>query len=117
MIIRIKDLRLRTIIGVADWERKERQDVVINAEIEFDGSRAAQTDKIEDTVNYRDITKRIVAEVEASDYQLLERLVDRVLGLVLEDERVRRATVEIDKPQALRFADSVSISASAERGS
>jgi len=115
MLIKIKDLRLRTIVGIFDWERTQKQDVVINAKIEFDGSQAAATDKIEDTVDYKAITKNVIELVESSQFFLVEKLCDEILGLIMADERVKRATVEVDKPHALRFADSVSITSSAER--
>lgn len=117
MRIRIKNLRLRTIIGVNEWERRDRQDVVVNVEIEFDGSRAAETDDLRHTVDYKAITKRIIEEVENSRFNLLEALAQRVLDVVLQQEGVIAAQVEIDKPHALRFADSVSIVCSAKRSS
>lgn len=115
MIIRVKNLRLRTVIGINDWERKDIQDVVINLEIEYDGTKAADSDRIEDGVNYRAITKRVIREVEESEFHLLDALANRILRVVMEEKNVHRATVEVDKPQALRFADSVSVSCSAER--
>jgi D-erythro-7,8-dihydroneopterin triphosphate epimerase len=115
MLIRIKNLRLRAINGVNEWERKDLQDVVINAEIEYDASRAVETDSVEHVLNYRTLTKRIIEMVEGSRFQLLETLAARVLEIVMQQQKVIRATVEIDKPHALRFADSVSVAASAER--
>ena len=115
MIIRIKNLRLRTIIGINDWERNETQDVVLNVEIVFDGSHVAETGHIDDTVDYKKIKKEIIAKVEQSKFYLLDKLASHVLGIVMEDEKVIRATVEIDKPQALRFADSVSVCCSGRR--
>ena len=115
MIIRIKNLRLRTIIGINDWERNETQDVILNVEIVFDGTRVVETGRIEDTVNYKEIKKRIIDQVEKPHFYLLDKLAHHVLHIIMEDEKVIRAAVEIDKPQALRFADSVSISCSAER--
>ncbi|GAB4310955.1 MAG: dihydroneopterin triphosphate 2'-epimerase [Candidatus Sumerlaeia bacterium] len=116
MIIRIKNLRLRCLIGINDWEREHKQDVVVNAELEFDGGRAAQSDNIADTVNYKTITKKIIALVESAQYGLLEKLCAEVLDICMSDPRVRRATVEIDKPGALRYCDSVSVTAAAQRG-
>ncbi len=115
MIIRIKNLRLRTVIGIFDWERKTRQEVIVNVMLEFDGSKAALSDRIEDSVDYKALTKQIIAEVEESSFQLIEALANHVLGLVMADVGVRRAEVEVDKPGALRFAESVSVSCSAER--
>jgi FolB domain-containing protein len=115
MVIHIKNLRLRTIIGVNDWERDKPQDVTVNVRAEFDARRAAASDDVSDTVDYKAMKRRIMETVEASRFYLVEKLADTVLQAILEDPKVRRATVEIDKPRALRFADSVSITASAER--
>ena len=108
-IIRITGLRLRTIIGINDWERTTKQDVVINVTMEFDATRAAKSDDIKDTVDYKTITKKIIKLVEKSRFSLLEALTQAILAIALEDPKVARATVRVDKPQALRFADSVSI--------
>ena len=116
MLIRIKNLRLRAIIGVNEWERRDKQDVVINVEIEFDGDRAARSDDLSETVDYKSITKQIIREVESSSFRLLERLAHHVLEIVMDHEEVLRARVEIDKPQALRFADSVSVVCERRRG-
>ena len=113
MKIRIKNLRLRTIVGIYAWERKEVQDVIINIDFEFEGSDAAKSDRIEDTVDYKKLKKRIIEEVENSRFYLLEKLAGRILSIVMSDSKVIRARVEVDKPQALRFADSVSVECSA----
>lgn len=115
MQIRIKNLRLRSLIGIYDWEREHKQDVIINARIDFDGTAAAGSDRIEDTVNYKSITKRIIALVEDAEFYLVEKLADKILQLIMDDSKVLRAEVEVDKPQALRFSDSVSVTCSAER--
>ena len=113
--IRITDLLLRTIIGTHDWERKLRQEIMINVSLEYDSKKSCTGDHIDDAVDYRDITKRIIKEVEASHFFLLERLTDFVLKLVITDAKVKQATVRIDKPHALRFAKSVSVELSAKR--
>jgi len=112
MKIRIKDLRLRTIIGIEDWEREKKQDVTVNIVLEFDGGQAAHTDEIDNTVNYKKLTKQIIELVEDTRYQLLEKLANEILQTCLNTPRVQHAEVEVDKPHALRFADSVSITAS-----
>ena len=114
-IITIKNLSLRTIIGLNDWEREKKQDVIINASIECDISDAAGTDSIDNSVNYRSITKRLIADVEQSEFRLLETLADFILNIIMEDENVLAATVEVDKPHSLRFAESVSITVSERR--
>jgi len=115
MKIHIKNLRLKTIIGINDLERAEKQDVIVNVEVELDASRATETDRIEDTINYKTLTKRIISEVELSEFYLLEKLAHHILNIVLEDKKVIRGTVEVDKPHALRFANSVSVSCSGDR--
>jgi FolB domain-containing protein len=114
MLIRIKNLRLKTIVGVNSWERQEAQEVVINIEIEFDGRKAAETDSLDETVDYKRIKKQILEDLESSKFFLLESLGQRILDKLLEDGRILRATVEVDKPKALRFADSVSVVCSSE---
>jgi len=115
MIVRIKNLRLRTVVGTNDWERKQLQDVIINIEMDFDGSKVAETDDLKNTVDYKKVKQRIIREVEQSRFYLLDKLASHVLRIVMEEEKVQRATVEVDKPMALRFADSVSVCCSAER--
>ena len=113
--IRITDLKLKAIIGINDWERKKEQGIIINLSLDFDSSRAAETDDIQHTVDYKALKKRIIGLVKRSKYFLLEKLVEEVLALVMEDKKVLSATVRIDKPRALRFARSVSVESSRER--
>ncbi|MCL2701521.1 MAG: dihydroneopterin aldolase [Phycisphaerae bacterium] len=112
MKIRIKDLRLRTVIGVEEWERDRPQEVVVNLELEFDGTAAGLHDRLEDTIDYKALKQRILVAVETSRYRLLECLAIGVLEIVRETPGIRAATVEVDKPGALRFARSVSVEVS-----
>lgn len=114
MIIRIKNLRLRAVIGVNDWEREVKQDLIINVEFEFDGGKALASDDIKDTIDYKQLKRRIIREMEDSEYHLLDAFAGRILEIVMDDARVTKATVEVDKPHALRFADSVSVLCSSE---
>ncbi|MFB9145117.1 dihydroneopterin triphosphate 2'-epimerase [Halomonas alkalicola] len=113
--IRIKNLRLRTHIGIKEEEIQNRQDVVINAVIRYRADKAVAFNHIEQALNYRTITKQVIAHVEGNRFLLLERMTREVLDLVMAHEQVLTAQVEIDKPHALRFADSVSITLSASR--
>ncbi|MCE8002509.1 dihydroneopterin triphosphate 2'-epimerase [Billgrantia ethanolica] len=113
--IRIKNLRLRTYIGIKDEEILNRQDVVVNAVIRYRADKAVAFNRIEQALNYRTITKEVIALVEEGRFQLLERMTREVLDLIMSHEEVLTAQVEIDKPHALRFADSVSITLSASR--
>lgn len=107
--IQIKDLLLRTIIGINDEERHSRQDVLINVTLWADLQPAAASDNIADAVNYRTITKRIIQLVEGSEYYLVEKLAAEIAAICLGDPRVERARVSVEKPGALRFARSVGV--------
>ena len=107
--IRIKDLRLRCVVGVYPEERREKQDVVIQVRMEADLDAASRSDFLSDTVDYKAIKKRIVLAVEASSYQLIERLAGRVAEICLDDPLVQAVEVEVEKPGALRFARTVSV--------
>ncbi|WP_111414231.1 dihydroneopterin triphosphate 2'-epimerase [Billgrantia lactosivorans] len=113
--IRIKNLRLRTFIGIKEEEINNRQDVVINAVIRYRADRAVAFNLIEQALNYRTISKQVIELVEEGRFLLLERMTREVLDLIMSHEQVLTAQVEIDKPHALRFADSVSITLSASR--
>jgi D-erythro-7,8-dihydroneopterin triphosphate epimerase len=115
VIIRIKNLLVRTIIGFNPEERVNRQDVIINAEIEVEASDSIKTDSRNDIYDYKAITKAIISLVQESKFNLLEKLTHEVLQLIMKDKRVLRAKVEIDKPQALRYSESVSIELEAWR--
>jgi FolB domain-containing protein len=114
--IEIKDLLLRTIIGINDDERVHRQDVMVNVAMFTDTSRAGQTDNIEDTVNYRDVSKRIVAMVEGSQFLLVEKLAEAIASTVLAFDRVVRVRVSVQNPGAVRFARSVGVTIERGRG-
>lgn len=113
--IYIRDLALRCIIGVFPEERREKQDVVINVVLECDHRPAARSDRLEDAVDYKALKKKIVALVEASQFYLVEALAERLAAACLENPKVARATVTVDKPGALRFARSVGVEITRER--
>ncbi len=113
----IRDLMLRCIIGIYPDERQEKQDIIINAVLECDLSKAHETDRIEDTINYKSIKKDVVRMVEESEYQLIETLAERVAEICLRDPKVDRTTVTVDKPGALRFARSVAVEITRTRDS
>ncbi len=107
--IHIKELLLRTLIGFNAEERIKRQDVLINVTLYTDLRPAGLTDAVNDSVNYRTITKRIIAMVEASSFNLVERLATETAAICMADARVAAVRVCIDKPGALRFARSVGV--------
>ena len=107
--IQIKDLLLRTIIGINEEERRNRQDVLINISLYADTRSAGASDSIEDAVNYRTITKRVIKRVEESSFDLVERMAAEIAAICLEDPRVEAVDVRVEKPGALRFARSVGV--------
>lgn len=113
--IRVKDLRLRTYIGIKEEEINNKQDVLINLTILYPAVDAVRDNDIDHALNYRTITKAIIAHVEGNRFTLLERLTQEILDLVMSHESVRYAEVEVDKPHALRFAESVSITLAGHR--
>lgn len=113
--IRIKNLRLRTFIGIKEEEINNRQDVLINVRILYPADSAVTENEIDHALNYRTITKALISHVESNRFALLERLTQELLDIIMQHPQVRYAEVEVDKPHALRFAESVSITLSAER--
>jgi dihydroneopterin aldolase/D-erythro-7,8-dihydroneopterin triphosphate epimerase len=113
--IYIRDLLSRCIIGIYPEERVAKQEVIFNITLHARLSRAAETDCINDTVDYKSIKKRIFEMAEASEFQLIETLADRAAKICLEAPGVERVEVSVDKPGALRFARSVAVAIVRER--
>jgi D-erythro-7,8-dihydroneopterin triphosphate epimerase len=110
---RIKDLHLRTEIGFQPHEQGKLQDVLLNAVIEFETDGVELTDA-PGGYDYRATTKAIIEMVQGGRFNLIEHVAWRALQIILADPHVIRATVEVDKPGALRFSRSVSIALSGE---
>jgi len=113
--IQISNLRLRTYIGFNPEEKTKQQDVIVNAEIHYRADPAFSSDDQRDALNYKLITKRMIRHIENGRFQLLEKLTADLLAIAAESDRVSYAEVRVDKPHALRFADSVSVTLSADR--
>ena len=107
--ILIKDLVVRGILGINPDERINRQDILVNVTMWADTAAAGASDDIADAVNYKTITKRIVAHIEEGEPMLVERLVQEIADICLDDKRVEQVEVTVEKPGALRFARSVGI--------
>ena len=114
-IIRINDLKVRTLIGAYAWERVNKQELVINITIEYDASKACFSDKLKDALNYESVSDKVIKTVQRSRYVLLEKLVNKLLTCIMIDRRVKAAYVRVDKPHALPQARSVSFELSANR--
>jgi dihydroneopterin aldolase len=108
-IIYIKDLRIETIIGIFDWERKVKQEVSIDMEFPFDCKKAAATDSIEDTIDYKAITKGVIKLVEESSVQLQETLAESIATFIKDEYGVKSIKLRVSKPGALRGAKDVGL--------
>ena len=113
--VHINGLTLRTIIGINAEERVNRQDVVINIRVRNDNKPAAASDSIDDAVNYRSISKDVIDLVEGSEFFLVEKMAEEIAKVALKDPKAQAAHVEVLKPGAVRFADSVGVSIERER--
>jgi len=105
----IQDLEVETVVGVFDWEREIRQKVVLNLEMSADIARAARTDSIEDTLNYKAVAKRLIAFVGGSEFYLVETLAERCAEIVLNEFNVDWLTLRLDKPGAVTGSKSVGV--------
>ncbi len=114
--INIKDIKVKTIIGVLDEERQNAQTLFIDVKIKFDASKSMNSDNIKDTIDYFELTKLIKSKVENSHFELLEKLLDFVLRAIMKINLVKEAKVTIHKPEALeKFGAVVSVSSKAKR--
>lgn len=107
--IDIKNLLTRGVIGVHDWERNVKQDIVINLSLFADLAAAGRSDNIDDTVNYRTVAKEVIAHVESSSRLTVEALAADVAKICLSQSGVIRCRVRVEKPGAIRFADAVGV--------
>jgi dihydroneopterin aldolase len=105
----IEDLRIETVIGIYDWERKIRQVVALDLEMAFDNRQPAASDRIEDTLNYKAVSKRLIAFVEASSFQLVETLAERCAEIVLAEFGVSWLRLKLSKPGAVRGSKAVGV--------
>ena len=105
----INDLQVETVIGIFDWEREIKQIISINLEMEFDISKAAKSDDINDSLDYKKVSKRIISLCEKADSYLVENLIEKIAQVVLKEFPVSKVTVSLEKHGALRGAKSVGI--------
>ncbi|MDE2070067.1 MAG: dihydroneopterin aldolase [Gammaproteobacteria bacterium] len=106
----IRDLRVPTVVGIFDWERRIRQTVVLDLDMSADIRRAARSDRIEDTLDYKAVAKRVTQFVSAAQYQLVETLAEEIAGLILREFRVAHVKVTLHKPGAVSGSKSVGVS-------
>jgi dihydroneopterin aldolase len=114
-IVFINDLRIETIIGIYDWERKVKQTISLDLEMGTDIRKSAATDTIEDTLNYKAVAKHLIAFVEDSEYLLVETLAEKIAEIVLSEFSVPWLKLTVHKPGAVRGSRDVGVII--ERGS
>ena len=116
-VIRVKDLSLRTFIGFKPHEKKHKQDVLIQLEVEVETSMVEHNDdyQTEGFYDYRSMTKSVIKLVEESRFDLLEALTRKILDEIMSNPLVKKGRVEIEKPHALRYSRTVSVEMSSER--
>jgi dihydroneopterin aldolase len=105
----LSELKIDTIIGIWEWERRIRQTVVIDLEMSADIARAAATDEVADTLNYKLVAKRIQEFVAAASFQLVETLAERIAGIIREEFDVAWVRVRVNKPGAIRGSKGVGV--------
>lgn len=112
----IEGLEIETLIGIYDWERRIRQPLVFDVEMAFDNRKPAASDDIADTLNYKDVSKRLIEFVSASDFGLVETLAERCAEIVLSEFDVARVRLKLSKPGAVRGAKAVGVIIERSRG-
>lgn len=105
----IKDLLARGIIGIYDWEREQPQDILINITIEADLQRAGQTDDIQDCIDYDALARKVLTHVESIQCLTVEALANDIANICLEEPKAQKVQIRVEKPGAVRFANSVGV--------
>lgn len=108
-IVYIRDLEIKTIIGIYDWEREQRQVVCLNLEMAWDNRRAAASDSIDDALDYKSVAKRLIDFVEQSEFFLVETLAERVAAIVLDEFKVPWVKLRLGKPGAVTGSRDVGV--------
>jgi dihydroneopterin aldolase len=108
-IVYLRDLRIDTVIGIYDWERRTRQTIILDLEMSADIARAAATDHIDDTLNYKAVAKRLIDFVGNSDFQLVETLAERCTEIIRDEFGVKWVRLTLNKKGAVRGATDVGV--------
>ena len=105
----IENLMVETVIGIFDWEREIRQAVSLDLEMAYDIRRAAESDAIDDTLDYKAVSKRLIQFIEHSEYQLVEALAEKCATIVLDEFPVKWLRLKLSKPGAVRGSSAVGV--------
>ena len=115
MIIKIKNLRLKTILGVYDWEQKIEREIIINAAIKTSHLNSLQSDDLSDTIDYDDIIKKIKKLITEKRFKLIEKMTQEVMDTIMQNSRVLECELEIDKVGVVENVDSFSVTLTQKR--
>jgi dihydroneopterin aldolase len=105
----IHGLKTEAIIGIFDWERQVKQTVLLDVEMSIDIRKAALSDSIDDTMNYKRVAKRVLAFVEGSKFHLVETLAEHIAMLILEEFAIAAVRIALSKPGAVRGSRDVGV--------
>jgi dihydroneopterin aldolase len=105
----LDELKVDTVIGIWEWERRIRQTVVIDIEMSADIAKAAATDDVVDTLNYKSVAKRVQSFVSESSFQLVETLAERIAAIIRDEFDVAWVKVRVNKPGAIRGSKAVGV--------
>lgn len=108
-IVFLRELRIETVIGIYEWERKTKQTVILDLEMSADIRKAAATDRIEDALNYKSVAKRLIEFVGSSELQLVETLAERCVEIIREEFGVGWVRLSLNKIGAVRGARDVGV--------
>jgi hypothetical protein len=109
MLLKIKNLKLQTILGVHLWEEKISREIIINVEIESDFIKSLQSDDINDTIDYDLITTQIKNLISSKRFKLVETMAQKIMDQIMQDSRIKRCKIEIDKVGAVEAVESFSV--------
>ena len=108
-IIFLRNLKIDTIVGIYDWERRIKQPVILDLEMATDIKKAAATDRIDDTLNYKAVAKRVISFVEDSEFELVETLAERIAEIIVNEFEVPWLRLSLNKIGAIRGARDVGV--------
>lgn len=108
-IVFIQGLKIDTVIGIFDWERQIRQDIVLDLEMSADIKAASMTDHIDQTLDYKAVSKRLIHFVQTSEFQLVETLAERITDIILHEFGVKKVKLTLNKGAAVTGARGVGV--------
>lgn len=108
-IVFLNQLKIDTVIGIYEWERRIRQTVCIDLEMSSDIAKAANSDAIDDALDYKRVAKRIITFVENSEFQLVETMAERISEIIRNEFGVAWVKIRVSKPGAIRGAKDVGV--------